>query len=80
MLEVSVDEKGHFNVFKRPPNKEDIELVPFLTSSEDPTMLNLILRKLGDEPVHVATVEVEPGYWIAGIKGYRAEAPGALIS
>ena len=62
-------EKGDLKVHRRPNNKEDIDLVPTLLSDEEPVEMIIMAKKAGEDPVHLISVRVKPGYWVRGIKG-----------
>ncbi len=56
---------------KVPKDESNIYITPVLTSLEGPTMLDMTLRKTGEDPVIIPTVVLPQGYWITGLLGAR---------
>ncbi len=60
-------------IYNRPPIGQDIDIDPVLLSAEDPTTLRLRIIKAGEEPIHLSDIQIKPGFWLAGLKGYISQ-------
>jgi len=68
---VEVRQKGmDILIQQHPIGSNDIELPPTLTSNEEYSTIIITVQKPGDRPIELQRVEVEPGFWLAGLKGF----------
>ncbi len=55
----------------RPPEEGNIDLpTPVLICADDPTRIRIQIMKAGEDPIHIQDIDIEPGFWLAGLRGY----------
>ena len=69
IVEVHLNNSGQMTVHQKAGVATGISIIPVLADEEEPTVLELIVKKIGYDPVSIAQVHLPSGFYITGITG-----------